>query len=143
VEPKDRVIGYVSWAPPISYVTAPHGGTVDFCVIKLDDEKFLKNFKGNVLDLGICQSILLKVPRLTVNIPGHETSKTRFTELMFSSGNPTYYFDYPNDWLLEFRGILPAKDILKANKLADNDEPLPLVLNEALLQRPQLAAYLD
>jgi hypothetical protein len=53
-KPKDRVIGHVIWAPPISYVTSPHGHTVDVCVIKLDEERFLENFKGNVLDLGTC-----------------------------------------------------------------------------------------
>jgi hypothetical protein len=51
---KNRVIGYVAWAPPISYITPPHGHTVDVCIIKLDKEKFLENFMGNVLDLGMC-----------------------------------------------------------------------------------------
>ena len=35
-KPKDRVIGDVVWAPPISLSTAPHGYTEDFCVVKLD-----------------------------------------------------------------------------------------------------------
>jgi hypothetical protein len=52
--PKDRVIGHVVWAPPVSFSTAPHGYTKDVCVVKLDDKKFLPNFRGNVLDLGAC-----------------------------------------------------------------------------------------
>ena len=51
-KPKDRVIGHVVWAPPISAPTAPHGYTKDVCVIKLDEKDFSQNFRGNVLDLG-------------------------------------------------------------------------------------------
>jgi hypothetical protein len=52
VKPRDRVIGHVVWAPPISVAPAPHGYTKDVCVVKLDKKKFSQNFKGNVLDLG-------------------------------------------------------------------------------------------
>ena len=50
----DRIIGHVVWAPPITGLTAPHGYTQDVCVIKLDNERFLPNFKGNAIDLGTC-----------------------------------------------------------------------------------------
>jgi hypothetical protein len=53
-ELNDRVIGYVVWAPPISVSNPPHGYTKDVCVIKLDEKKFSRNFKGNVTDLGAC-----------------------------------------------------------------------------------------
>ena len=53
-KPKDRVIGHVVWAPPISFSTAPYGRTRDVCVIKLDENKLRQNFRGNVLDLGAC-----------------------------------------------------------------------------------------
>ena len=53
-KPKDRVIGYIIWAPPISFSTIPHNYTKDVCVVKLDEKKFLPNFRGNVLDLGMC-----------------------------------------------------------------------------------------
>jgi hypothetical protein len=52
--PKDRVIGHVVWAPPVSIHTAPHSYTKDVCVVKLDEKKFLQNFRRNVLDLGAC-----------------------------------------------------------------------------------------
>ena len=52
-KPKDRVIGYVVWAPPIS-ISASHGYTKDVCIIKLDEKKFSQSFKGNVIDLGAC-----------------------------------------------------------------------------------------
>ena len=50
----DRIIGHVVWAPPITGLTAPHGYMQDVCVIKLDNERFLPNFKGNAIDLGTC-----------------------------------------------------------------------------------------
>ena len=53
-KPKDRVIGHVVWAPPISVSTAPHSYTKDVCVVKLDEKKFSQNFRRNVLDLGAC-----------------------------------------------------------------------------------------
>jgi hypothetical protein len=56
-KPKDRVIGHVVWAPPVSAPTAPHGYTKDVCIIKLDEKKFSQNFRGNVLDLGACLSV--------------------------------------------------------------------------------------
>ena len=52
-EVKNRVIGHVVWAPPITGLTSPYNYTQDVCVIKLDKKKFL-NFKGNVIDLGAC-----------------------------------------------------------------------------------------
>lgn len=54
--PQDRVIGHVVWAPPISVNNKPYGYTKDVCVIKLNEEKFLPNFKKNVLDLGMCSA---------------------------------------------------------------------------------------
>ncbi len=50
--PKDRVIGYVIWSPPISTTTL-YSYTQDICVIKLDKNKF-RHFRGNVLSLGVC-----------------------------------------------------------------------------------------
>jgi hypothetical protein len=55
-KPRDRVIGHVIWAPPFSVSTPPDSYTKDVCVIKLDNNKFSQNFKGNVLDLGKCLS---------------------------------------------------------------------------------------
>jgi hypothetical protein len=57
-KPKDRVIGHVVWAPPISVNSDPCGYTKDVCVIKLNEKKFLRNFKKNVLDLGMCSADL-------------------------------------------------------------------------------------
>lgn len=48
---KDRVIGFVRWAPPLGVGVAPHRYTRDLCVIQLDKKKF-KAMIGNVLSLG-------------------------------------------------------------------------------------------
>ena len=48
---KERVIGFVRWAPPIGVGVAPHRYTRDLCVIELYKEKF-KFMIGNVLSLG-------------------------------------------------------------------------------------------
>jgi hypothetical protein len=50
-KPKDRVIGFVRWAPPIGAGIAPHRYTRDLCVIELYKDKF-KHMIGNVLSLG-------------------------------------------------------------------------------------------
>jgi hypothetical protein len=52
--PKDRIIGHVVWAPPVTVSTAPHSYTKDVCVVELDEKKFSQNFRRNVLDLGMC-----------------------------------------------------------------------------------------
>ena len=46
---KDRVIGYVVWAPPIA--CGDNKYTIDLCVVKLNKLRFTK-FVGNVLSLG-------------------------------------------------------------------------------------------
>ncbi|KAH8116061.1 hypothetical protein DFH11DRAFT_1507017 [Phellopilus nigrolimitatus] len=48
---KERVIGFVRWAPSIGVGVAPHSYTRDLCVIELDKEKF-RSMIGNVLSLG-------------------------------------------------------------------------------------------
>ena len=49
-KPKDRVIGFVRWAPPFG-TAVPHRYTRDVCVIELYKDKF-KHLLGNVLSLG-------------------------------------------------------------------------------------------
>ena len=50
---ENRVIGHVVWSPPLTGMNPLHGYTQDICVVKLDKEKFLPNFRGNVIDLGV------------------------------------------------------------------------------------------
>ena len=55
---KNRVIGHVVWAPPISTGQAPHDYTCDLCVVELNKEKF-RNLIGNVLCLGAVMVYLI------------------------------------------------------------------------------------
>ena len=48
---KDRVIGFVHWAPSIGVGVAPHRYMRDLCVVELDKKKF-RSMVGNVLSLG-------------------------------------------------------------------------------------------
>ena len=48
---KQRVIGYVVWAPPIGVGVAPHQYTRDLCVVELYKDRFM-HLIGNVLSLG-------------------------------------------------------------------------------------------
>ncbi|KAH9954245.1 hypothetical protein BGW80DRAFT_1566799 [Lactifluus volemus] len=91
--PKNRVIGHVTWARPISIDTH----TMDICVIKLDKEKFAQNFRGNVLDLG------------------PEIDATRFIELMYPRVDAPSDFRYPAERILNLRGILSAKEMRRPN----------------------------
>jgi hypothetical protein len=41
-KPKERVIGYVVWEPPVSFSTAPYSHTKDVCVVKLDKKNWCR-----------------------------------------------------------------------------------------------------
>ncbi len=62
---KDRVIGFVVWAPSIGVGAAPHRYTRDLCVIELYKDKF-KHMVGNVLSLGTVLVCLLEFTALSV-----------------------------------------------------------------------------
>ncbi|KAF8344369.1 hypothetical protein F5887DRAFT_1134608 [Amanita rubescens] len=94
-KPKDRVIGHVVWAPSVS--TTPHSYTKDICVVKLDEEKFSQNFKGNVLDFGPV------------------TDLVKFIRLMRPRINTLSDFNYTADGLVELKGILSAEEIRAFN----------------------------
>ncbi|KAI5987346.1 hypothetical protein F5J12DRAFT_728538 [Pisolithus orientalis] len=112
--PKDRIIGHVVWAPPVSVHPAPHSYTMDVCVIELDKKKFLKNFRGNVLDLG---------PEIQ---PG------KFMSLMYPPVDSPSDFDYPVDRLLKLRGILSAEEIRTPNNKDHKGDPMRYVIKRGL-----------
>jgi hypothetical protein len=126
-KPKDRIIGYVFWAPPISFSTSPNGYTVDVCVIKLYEEKFLENFRGNVVDLGTCRSVSLKASKLTLHIPGPDIDRVKFTQMMYPRVDMPHNFVYPAGRLLKLNGILSAEKICEANG-KDTSDPSTFVI---------------
>jgi hypothetical protein len=107
---KDRVIGHVVWAPPISVAKPPHQYTQDFCVVKLNKDKFL-HFRKNMLSLGACSSVSLKTSNLTVHIPGPEISPGNFKKSMYDPFDAPQESVYPPEGLFEPRGILTQEEI--------------------------------
>ncbi|KAF7321492.1 hypothetical protein MKEN_00670000 [Mycena kentingensis (nom. inval.)] len=89
---KDRVIGFVRWAPPIGVNITPHGYTRDLCVIELYKEKF-KDMIGNVLSLG------------------PELSPSKLKSLTYGRIDVPSEFKYPEDGLLRLRGMLTADQV--------------------------------
>ncbi|KAG8771551.1 hypothetical protein FRC19_003842 [Serendipita sp. 401] len=113
-KPKDRVIGHVVWAPPVSVSTAPHNYTKDLCVIKLDERKFFPNFRGNVLDLG------------------PEIGASKFTSLMYPRIDAPSDFDYPDERLLKLQGILSANEMRTPNNNDHKGDPMRYVIKRGL-----------
>ncbi|EKM56437.1 uncharacterized protein PHACADRAFT_118113 [Phanerochaete carnosa HHB-10118-sp] len=111
--PRDRVIGHVVWAPPVG-VSATHGYTKDVCVIKLDEKKFLQNFRGNVLDLG------------------PEIDASKFVGLMYPRIGAPSDFDYPDERLLELRGILSAEEMCIPDNKDREGAPMRYVIKRSL-----------
>ncbi|KAI0085547.1 hypothetical protein BDY19DRAFT_996676 [Irpex rosettiformis] len=95
---KDRIIGYVVWAPPIESGVGDNKYTVDLCVVKLNKRRFSK-FIGNVLSLG------------------PELSETTLKELMYERIDVPSEFKYPKDGLFELGGMITADDIENPNSL--------------------------
>ncbi|KAI6007528.1 hypothetical protein F5J12DRAFT_828698 [Pisolithus orientalis] len=112
--PKDRIIGHVVWAPPVSVHASPHSYTLDVCVIELDKKKFLKNCRGNVLDLG------------------PEIGPGKFISLMYPPVDASSDFDYPVDRLLKLRGILSAEEIRTPNNRDREGDPMRYVIKRGL-----------
>ncbi|KIM25253.1 hypothetical protein M408DRAFT_331350 [Serendipita vermifera MAFF 305830] len=106
---KDRIIGYVVWAPPLGVGVPPHRYTRDLCVIKLDKKKF-RNFRGNVLSLG------------------PEISPAKFKVLMYDRIDVPSEFDYPEEGLLPVQGMLSVADINNPNGMNLEVDPIPRVI---------------
>lgn len=106
---KDRVIGHVVWAPPISVATPPHQYTQDVCVIKLDNNKF-RHLKKNVLSLG------------------PEISPADFKKLMYDRFDAPHEFVYPPEGLFELRGILTQEGIRGPNNKTPAGDPIRRVI---------------
>ncbi|CAE6389034.1 unnamed protein product [Rhizoctonia solani] len=108
-KPKDRVIGFVRWAPSIGVGVASHRYTRDLCVIELDKEKF-RFMIGNVLNLG------------------PEMSEPKLKSLIYQRDDVPSDFKYPDDGLLALRGILTADQVTNPTNLNLQDYRVRRVL---------------
>ncbi|CAE6419968.1 unnamed protein product [Rhizoctonia solani] len=122
-KPEDRVIGYVIWAPPIGVgappigLALPHDYTKDVCVIKLDEKKFMSNFRGNVIDLGT------------------EIEPGGFTNRMYLWDGAQPEFDYPWDRLFRLRSILSPAKLRQPSGKDLNGDPMRYVIKRGLATR--------
>ncbi|EIN09192.1 hypothetical protein PUNSTDRAFT_67532, partial [Punctularia strigosozonata HHB-11173 SS5] len=105
---KDRVIGFVRWAPPIGVGVAPYRYTRDLCVIELYKDKFMSMI-GNVLSLGARLSQLCF--SLPFSLPGPEMSEAKLKSLIYERVDVPSEFKYPGNGLLTLGGILTADQI--------------------------------
>jgi hypothetical protein len=81
---KDRVIGFVAWAPSIGVGVAPHRYTRDLCVIELHKDKF-KNMIGNVLSLGaVLVCLIICADLKCTSLPGPEYTPAKLKSLMYA-----------------------------------------------------------
>ncbi|KAL4253026.1 hypothetical protein ABKN59_002207 [Abortiporus biennis] len=91
---KQRVIGYVVWAPPIGVGIAPHQYMRDLCVVELYKDRFT-HLIGNVLSLG----------------PEYDSFKLK--RLLYGHDNvPSGFKDLENG-LLHLQGILTHEQLNK------------------------------
>ncbi|KAH7882272.1 hypothetical protein F5I97DRAFT_1816898, partial [Phlebopus sp. FC_14] len=95
-KPKDRVIGFVAWAPSIGLGVPPHGYTRDLCVIELYKDRF-KHMISNVLSLG---AVLVR-----------STSLPEIKSLMYDRVDVPSEFKYPENGLLHLQGMLTAEQV--------------------------------
>ncbi|CAE6532659.1 unnamed protein product [Rhizoctonia solani] len=122
-KPEDRVIGYVVWAPPIGVgappvgAGIPHGYTKDVCVIKLDEKKFMSNFRGNVIDLGT------------------EIGDEEFTRRMYPRDDAQSEFHYPEGRLLRLGSILSPAELRQPSGKDLNGDPVRYVIKRGLTTR--------
>ncbi|KAI9060051.1 hypothetical protein FKP32DRAFT_1085663 [Trametes sanguinea] len=108
-KPKDRVIGYAVWSPPLGAAMPPHSYTRDICVIKLDKDKF-RHLRGNFLSLG---------PTI---------SRVDFRKLTNAPVNRPPEVSYPENGLLTVREILPPEQMRPASSSPpEQDHVLPVL----------------
>ncbi|KAJ3836427.1 hypothetical protein F5878DRAFT_718411 [Lentinula raphanica] len=105
----NRVIGHVVWSPPITGLNPPHGYAQDVCVIKLDKDKFLPNFRGNVIDLGT------------------QIEMIEFMMLIRPQRDAPSKLIYPLDCLYQLKDILAAAKFKKPNNKDKEGDPTRFV----------------
>ncbi|TFK52271.1 hypothetical protein OE88DRAFT_1628085, partial [Heliocybe sulcata] len=93
----------------------PHSFTKDVCVVKLDKDRFLPNFRGNVIELGVWRS--------ASPIP----CSRYYPATAMKSG-----FEWLDDRLLELRGILPDDRMHHPDKKDHDGENCLFVIKRGL-----------
>jgi len=91
---KNRILGFVRFAPPITIHEGPKGYTQDYALIQIDSNKIDRSsFTGNTIDLGT------------------EIPPDRFTRMMFPDPRNSLNFKYPLNRLLKIHGIISEQEM--------------------------------
>lgn len=124
-----RVLGHITFSPPITFDTGPKGYTEDWALIELDRNKIdWTTFNGNVIDLGTF-IILLRMSSLTT-IPGTKIPVHKFVQRMYSDPAAPTSFKYPRNRLLPLRGVIEEDEMCFPNMHdADGEQCLIVIKN--------------
>ncbi|KAA1471460.1 hypothetical protein DENSPDRAFT_880503 [Dentipellis sp. KUC8613] len=109
---EDRVLGHVTFSPPISFNSPDGGFTEDFAVIEINPQMVSKaNFAANAIDVGSVGVDELK-------------------DWMYPRVSNLTSFKYPNNRLLSFSGTVPDDQMYKPDpKTKDQDiDPVIMVM---------------
>ncbi|KAG8736674.1 hypothetical protein FRC10_009052 [Ceratobasidium sp. 414] len=111
--PVQRRIGSVLHADPIGVSSEPGGFTVDWAVIKLDEDAFnLAEFKGNKVYIG------------------GRIDEQEYRDLMFPNRADRAGYEYPKDGLLQIHGVVPESEICQPQQLnANGENAMPVIKN--------------
>ncbi|KAJ7755319.1 hypothetical protein DFH07DRAFT_868423 [Mycena maculata] len=109
--PRQRVLGFVIYAPPISVGTGPKKLTEDWALVEIYRDKIdWTGFMGNVVYLGIQMT------------PGNFASK------MHPHPEGRSSLKYPDDGLLQVKGFVKEEEIRQPTQLDANGEECFLVV---------------
>ncbi|KAG8896400.1 hypothetical protein FRC00_006010, partial [Tulasnella sp. 408] len=101
----DRIIAWVDWAPKIANDADPRRYTRDIGVMTLERDKFVKNFKGNVVYLAG------KFTRVEIN------------DCFYPNAANPPVFQYPKDHLLRLSGVVDAAALSNPYFVDENNNP--------------------
>lgn len=109
---ESRVVGHVAYAPPIRTDNKSHNYTLDWCLYEVDLMK-IKNFAGNVIDLGYRSDEMAAM----------------FYRAMNPSTKNSYEFEYPFDRQWPIRDMcIPLDEMKHPKTFGEDDTPAILVV---------------
>ena len=108
--PESRTVGHVVYSPPISTGEKPNNYTMDWALYQLDPSK-IRNFSGNVIDLG------------------HDVSVEKVNQALNPNVQNPYKFAYPagRQWKIK-NTCIPLDEMRHPITFDENNSPVLSVL---------------
>ncbi|KAJ2914835.1 hypothetical protein MD484_g5580, partial [Candolleomyces efflorescens] len=121
-DPINRIVGWVDWAPEVSKNVDSRRYTRDISVITLERNKFIKNFKGNLVYLGAFSFYL------SFSSSPHDSAAGKFPrDEIIACFNPNGAnppgFKYPTNHLFRLSGFVDAAALSEPYSLDENNYP--------------------